>query len=132
MTNEQIASIVLRAAEIKSFINSLEAKTLTEMIEGKEFPNLKVVEGRSIRKWRDENDAIDKLESLLEVSEVYVEKVISPAQAAKKLGRTKAKEIEDLIVKPRGKATLVSGDDKRPAFDPNASDADGFEDEDAA
>jgi hypothetical protein len=79
-------------------------------------PGYKLVAGRALRRWADEKAAGDKLDDILG-DEAYVVKLISPSQAEKKLGRKKAGEIADLIVKPQGKPTLAPEADPRPAID---------------
>lgn len=131
MNDQQISSILLRMKEIKAFLNNIEEHAMSKALAGESIPSMKLVEGRSLRKWKDENAAAEALEELIGVEKTYVEKLITPSQAEKILGKTKS-EIKDLIVKPQGKPSLVHEDDKRPAFDPSASDADGFDDLDAA
>ena len=76
-------------------------------------PGYMLVEGRSLRRWGDEVVAGEALAALLG-EEAYLKKLISPSQAEKALGRKRAGEIADLVVKPVGKPTLAPAADPRP------------------
>jgi len=77
------------------------------------------VTGRSQRKWRDEKTAEKNLIKLLG-DEARTLKLVSPAQAEKLLGRSRAAEVTDLCYKPDGKPSLVPESDPRPAIKPDA------------
>jgi hypothetical protein len=76
-----------------------------------------------LRKWEDESDAIIKLDLLLG-DEAYERKLLTPAKAEKALGKNRAKEIQDLIIKPEGKPTLAPESDKRPSINISVDDFD--------
>ena len=67
------------------------------------------------------DDAAELLEKLLG-TDAFVTKLISPAQAEKALGKTKAGVITDLVIKPRGKPTLAPDSDPRPSYGEAAVD----------
>jgi hypothetical protein len=54
--------------------------------------------------------------------EIYTMKLISPAQAEKLVGKKKFGELNELVVKPPGKPTLVPDSDKRKAINENVED----------
>jgi hypothetical protein len=58
------------------------------------------------------------------MDKLYISKLISPAQAEKELGKSRAEMLEDLITKPVGAPTLVPESDKRPSVTVSAKDFD--------
>lgn len=133
MNDTQVAAIVSRSKEIKNFLNGLEDMALSRAAKGETtYDGLKLVEGISRRAWEDENTAIDILEEVLGAEDTWASKLISPTEAerkikARKLDANDAKKIRSAIIKPQGKLTLVSEDDKRPAVD--LAEYNGLEDE---
>jgi len=94
------------------------------MIAGREIPGFKLVEGRSLRTWKDQMTALHELEAFgLGEDDLYAKKFVSPAQAEKTLKGKKvsAKLIEHLITKPPGKTTFAPESDSRLAVKPDAT-----------
>ena len=117
---EETAAIILKAKAVKKWLESVEEYALAKALKGEKWPGLKLVEGRSNRKITDENEAAKLLREAGFADEVIykpqalqtltdLEKLVGKA----KLGNLLAKIIE----KPRGKPTLASVEDKRPALD---------------
>ena len=86
------------------------------------FAGHKLVEGRSLRQWRDDASAEKRLTALLG-EEAFERKLLSVAKAEKALGKKRTAEISDLVEKPQGKPTLVPVDDPRPSFVKESADA---------
>ena len=97
---------------IVSWLDAVESLVNERLQKGEAFEGFKLVAGRSLRKWGDEEAACDTLEACLG-NEAYERKLLTPAKAEKALGKTRAKDIQDLIVKPEGKPTLAPESDKR-------------------
>jgi hypothetical protein len=55
---------------------------------------------------------------------LYTRKIISPAQAEKELGKSRAELLDDLVTKPEGAPTLVPESDKRPPVNVSKNDFD--------
>lgn len=123
LTNKQIAGLLPHINRITNWCKALETHALGKAEKGEEIPGYKVVEGRSIRKWNDEDEVFPLLKDELD-DQAYTVKVITPAQAEKKLGK-KHPLIAEHVVKPQGKPTLAPESDKRKAIDCNPSD--GFD-----
>ena len=88
---------------------------------GKEWNGFKVVEGRSNRKYRDEQLVAEAAKGH-GYTDIYRQSLIPMTEMQKLMGKTAFEEIlGDLIYKPPGKPTLVSITDKRPAM--NVSNA---------
>ena len=80
------------------------------------------MEGRSTRRWYDDETAEFRLREIIGVEKSVTTKVISPTQAQKILGAKRKDEIAEMIVKPAGKPTLVPDSDKRLAISVTADD----------
>lgn len=122
LTDEQLRIVLENRVIIEAWLSSVEMLVKERLIEGKEFEGFKLVEGRSVRKWADEDVAASRLVGLVGELGAYTRKVISPSQAEKMLGKTKKAKIEDIVVKPRGAATVARQSDPRPAITPVGAD----------
>jgi len=81
-------------------------------MKGHKWEDLKLVEGRSNRKYRDEDEVIKKVKEL--GFNPFEEKLLGITAMTKLLGKKVFDEnITELLEKPKGKLTLVSIDDKR-------------------
>ena len=135
---QQLAYILDRIGLIKSWMGEVEAAAHAALMEGREVPGYKLVEGRAgSRKWTDES----KAEKLLKAWKVpadfrYVKSLISPTQAEKLL---KLKTLSDeqwaelcgYVSREPGKPTVVPASDKRPAISCRPA-AEDFPDESVA
>ncbi len=116
LDNDEIASLLPNLDTLADWIKAVEAYALSQLERGEAVPGYKLVQGRSLRKWADEADAEAALRKKLKVADIFTKKLISPAQAEKKLGKAKT-NIADLIVKPDGKPAIAPVSDKRPALE---------------
>lgn len=131
LTNEEIAEILDRAAEIKKWIEHVEQYALHKaLVDDEEFPGFKLVAGRSNRKIAD----AESLAMMLETEGFDEEEFLKPkellaiGQLEKLVGKKKFEELAaDFIIKPEGKPALVSTDDKRPALNSTESAINDFE-----
>jgi hypothetical protein len=121
LSTDEIVKLLPKLGLISQWAKDVEEYALSVLTHGGALPGYKLVEGRSLRQWGGEEEAATKLEWLLG-TDAYTKKLISPAQAEKALGRAKAGEIADLVIKPRGKPTLAPESDPRPAFGAAAVD----------
>ena len=119
MTLDEIAALLPHFATIKSWISNVEDYALAVAMEGDKIPGYKVVEGRSLRKISNPQEAMDRLvmngikpSAFLKPAELKtigdLEKALTRKGFIAILG--------DLVVKPEGKPTLVEDSDPRPAF----------------
>lgn len=115
LNDAQMRNVLENKALIVGWISAIESHVSERLSSGKTFDGFKLVEGRSLRQWSNEQEAADLLE--LELGEeAYTKSLLSPAQAEKLLGKTNKGIIADLIIKPAGKPTLAPESDKRPAI----------------
>jgi hypothetical protein len=117
----QLTQVLEKAPIVEEWLNSVRAHVSSILEQGVEVPGWKLVPKRAVRKWADEDEAINFLkERRVPKKEYTIVKVVSPAQAEKvlkaRLPRGKKKEAKDLL------APLVtaesSGYTLAPASDP--------------
>lgn len=124
LTNEEVADRIKSLSGLDGYLSELKDYAVVKSLEGEAFPGLKVVEGRSSRKWSDEEAALKTLEN--EGIELYERKPKSIAKLERLLGKKRFLELTDgLIEKPKGKPTLVDESDKR---EPYSRDDEAYED----
>src|SRR5699024_9651498 len=88
---------------------------------GKKVPGWKLVEGRSNRKYADEDMVLEKLKEDYQLDDIAPRKILGITAMEKILGKkTFAERLADLVIKPAGKPTLVPESDKRPELNSTA------------
>lgn len=125
LTDDQYQEIVRMEPLIKMWLDRTTKAAIDQILGGTPIAGLKVVEGRSLRKWSDEDKVLDILttEPIGVSAEALYEPATLKSVAAleKTLGRKKVAElVGDLITKTPGRPTLAPTEDKRPDFDPGA------------
>ena len=121
LTDDEIADIVKRTPKLIEWANSIAEYALNQAVNNnKDWPGLKIVEGRSLRKWTNEDQVVSALfERCPELSEdeIYNMKLKSITDIEKLVGKKRFSELfSDVVVKPQGKPVLVPMEDKRPAM----------------
>jgi hypothetical protein len=129
LTDDQLRTVLENKPLIEAWMGSVEQIISRRLIDGGKFDGFKLVEGRTVRKWSDEDRAGETLVDLVGESSTYTKKVISPAQAEKLLGKKDKGLIADIIVSPRGAVKLAKQSDPRPAITPAIGDFDALDDE---
>lgn len=115
LPDERVSAALAAKKLILGWLDAVEQHVTERLESGKGFPGFKLVAGRSLRQWGDESKAEEVLSSLVG-DDAFIRKLVSPAQAEKLLGKAKAADIADLIVKPEGRPTIAPESDKRPAI----------------
>lgn len=127
MNSEDLAKILAIVDDMAKWAKEVKDYALEEALKGNKIPGFKLVEGRSNRTITDE----EALAQLL-ISKGYTEDKIYKPKALegitnleKVIGKKKFTELAGkLVIKPVGKPTLVTIDDKRPEL--NSADDDFF------
>ena len=117
LTDDQIATIVAHSNELKKWLTKVESYALAQATDGHTYPGLKLVEGRSVRKYTDEDTVA---QAVTEVGEdpYKPREVLGITAMTKMLGKKRFQELLGSHVhKPEGKPTLVPASDKRPALE---------------
>ena len=115
LDDAEIAAILPRIDDLVAWANDIKEYALQQAIRGTEYPGFKVVEGKSNRKFTDEN-AVAAI-----VTEAgfdpYEKKLMGITAMTSLMGKKKFNELlAGCITKPPGKPTLVPESDKRPAM----------------
>tara|TARA_R110002126_G_scaffold86957_1_gene209717 strand:+ start:41 stop:1156 length:1116 start_codon:yes stop_codon:yes gene_type:complete len=108
--------VLKNKALIESWLKAVEMSVFERLNEGEPVEGFKLVAGRSVRKWGDEQATIKTmLPSLGE--DLYTKKLLTAPQAEKLIGKAQFNaEYGHLVVRPEGRPTLAPSDDKRPAI----------------
>ena len=122
LTDSEIEEVLSILPDLTKWANEITAYATDAAVNhGKEWQGFKVVEGRSVRKYKDENAVAEKA-VISGYKDIYRKSLIPMTEMQKLMGKTKFEEIlGNLIYKPPGKPTLVPNSDKRPAM--NVADA---------
>ena len=114
LTDAEVEEILVVIPDLTSWANSiLSYATDMAVNHGKEWDGFKVVEGRSVRKYKDEEAVIEKAKEN-GYTDIFKTSLITLTEMQKLMGKKKFEEIlGDLIIKPPGKLTLVPNSDKR-------------------
>lgn len=129
MTDEQLVKVYERSDSIKNWLNSIDDYMLKQALGGKKFPGLKLVAGRSVRKYTDQEKILDGLTTKggYGGEQLVNKKILGITAIQKIVSKLHFKEfVEPYLVKPPGAPTLVSEDDQRPEFDRNQSAKNDF------
>ena len=115
LDNTEIAAILEKVDEMISWGNDIKDYALQQAQSGVHFEGWKIVEGRSNRKYTDENAVADTVKDA--GFDPYEKKLLGITSMSTLLGKKKFEELlGGLIYKPPGKPTLVPESDKRSAM----------------
>ena len=121
LEDAEIEAILDIADKLVSWVEDVKEYALKEALKGKDWTSWKAVEGRSNRKYTDENAVAETVKKA--GYDPYEPKVLGITAMTKLLGQKKFKELlDDYVVKPKGKPTLVPKTDKRQAINTAADD----------
>ena len=122
LSDEEIAAVLHQLPDLVKWANEIMAYATGEAVShGKAWPGFKLVEGRSVRKYSNEDDAA-KAARDAGYTDIYEHKLITITAMEKLMGKKKFQDIlGGLVTKPPGKPTLVPDTDKRPAISSSAA-----------
>ena len=124
LTDSEIEEVLTILPDLTKWADGILAYATDAAVNhGKEWNGFKVVEGRSVRKYKDE-DKVAQAAKNHGYTDIYRQSLITITEMQKLMGKKNFEVIlGDLIVKPQGKPTLVPITDKRPAiYVTNAND----------
>ena len=131
LTDAEISDVLDRSADLKNWLGKVEAYALTEAVDnGKHWPGYKLVEGRSVRMYRDQDEVVKKLVANgIPEAIIYERKLLGITKMEQAITKkTFGALLSDLVVKPQGKPTLVPATDKRPEWNSTESAINDFKD----
>ena len=122
LTDAEIEEILAVLPDLTKWANEIATYALDAALNhGKEWNGFKVVEGRSVRKYRDEA-AVAKAAKEAGYKDIYRQSLIPLTEMQRLMGKDRFEEIlGGLITKAPGRPTLVPKSDRRPAM--NVSNA---------
>lgn len=130
LTPEEIADVLKRLPALQAWAKKVEEYALDAAVKGEaEFPGFKVVEGRSNRRYADEDAIASALRKAgFKVADIYKPRELLGITAMEKLvGKNRFGELAGkYIIKPEGAPTLVPESDKRPPLNTAAKAARGL------
>lgn len=117
LTDAEIEDILAVLPDLTKWANEITAYALDAALNhGKEWNGFKVVEGRSVRKYRDEA-AVAEAAKEAGYKDIYRQSLIPLTEMQRLMGKDKFEEIlGGLITKAPGRPTLVPKSDRRPAM----------------
>lgn len=128
LSHDEIAEVLIQAGELQKWAKDVQDYALEQAEKhGVKFPGWKLVEGRSNRKYSDEEAIIEKLSEKYDAEAYLKTSLLTLSNLEKSIGKKQVSSlIGDFIVKPSGKPTLVPEDDKRPELNSAASAVEDF------
>lgn len=115
LEDHEIEAILMKVDQLTSWADDVKEYALNQALQGKEYENFKVVEGRSVRKYTDEDAVAFAVKDA--GFDPYEKKLLGITAMTSLLGKKKFEDLlGGMIMKPPGKPTLVSKSDKRPAM----------------
>lgn len=115
LMDDEVEAILGQVDELVSWASDIKDYALKAALAGKQWQNWKMVEGRSNRKYANEDAVANAVSSA--GFDPYERKVLGITAMTTLLGKSRFEEIlGGLIEKPQGKPTLVPASDKRPAI----------------
>ncbi len=115
LSDEEIGEILTLIGDLTSWANEIMTYATDAAVNhGKQWPDFKIVEGRSNRKYSDE-EAVAGAAKAAGYHDIYRQSLITITEMEKLMSKSRFNEIlGGLIIKPPGKPTLVPLSDKRP------------------
>ena len=117
LTDSEIEEVLTILPDLTKWADGILAYATDAAVNhGKEWNGFKVVEGRSVRKYKDE-ELVAQAAKDHGYTDIYRQSLITMTEMQKLMGKKQFDQIlGDLIIKPQGKPTLVPVTDKRPAM----------------
>lgn len=121
LTDEEVAEVLSRADSLAAWANGVKEYALQAALDGRRFAGWKLVEGKSIRKFADDNAAEARVAAA--GYDPYEKKMLSLTALEKLMGRKNFQNLlSDLVVRTEGKPVLVPVSDRREEITVAAAD----------
>ena len=121
LDDEEIAEILGKIDALTAWASDIKEYALQQAVSGKHWAGWKLVEGRSNRKYVNDEAVAAAVEGA--GYDPYERKVLGVTAMQKMLGKSRFEELlAPYIEKPQGKPTLVPESDRRPAINPAKTD----------
>ena len=128
LEDTEIEVILSKADELAAWCSDIKEYALQQALNGKQWDDWKLVEGRSVRKYINEDAVAETVKNA--GYDPYEHKVLGITAMTRMLGKAKFENLlSSFIEKPTGKPALVPKSDKRPSIDKAVQAADDFKEE---
>lgn len=124
LTLEELGSVLARAQHLEAWAKDIKDLAFSRAMSGQAVPGFKLAEGRKSRDWAGGADAAfqELLARSVPEALLYERKPVSVAGLEKAMGKKSFAEVaEGLVDTKPGKPALVSADDPRPEYTPEAA-----------
>ena len=117
LSDDEIEAILEILPDLTKWANEISEYALDAAVNhGRQWKGFKVVEGRSVRKYKDE-EAVAEAAREAGFNDIYRQSLIPMTEMERLMGKSRFEEVlGNLIYKPAGKPTLVPVSDRRPAM----------------
>ena len=117
LSDDEIEAILEILPDLTKWANEISEYALDAAVNhGRQWKGFKVVEGRSVRKYKDE-EAVAEAAKEAGFNDIYRQSLIPMTEMERLMGKSRFEEVlGNLIYKPAGKPTLVPVSDRRPAM----------------
>lgn len=125
LSDDEMAEVLTVADDLKKWAEEVYAFAQNEaIVHNREWPGFKLVEGRSNRKYTDENEVVEAAKAA-GYEDIFKQSLIGITEMEKLMGKKQFNEIlGNLVYKPQGKVTLVPVSDKREPINFNTANDD--------
>lgn len=117
LSDDEIEAILEILPDLTKWANEISDYALDAAVNhGRQWKGFKVVEGRSVRKYKD-GEAVAEAAREAGFNDIYRQSLIPMTEMERLMGKSRFEEVlGNLIYKPAGKPTLVPVSDRRPAM----------------
>lgn len=124
LSDEEVGDLLIRGQHLVQWYDDLKEYATSRLTSGKPVKGWKLVAGRSVRKFSNQDAAFEAAKSTgIEESMLYIRKPISLSDMEKLMGKKAfADTVGAFVVKPPGAPTLAMESDPRPPYSSAASD----------
>ena len=128
LEDTEIEVILSKADELAAWCSDIKEYAFQQALNGKQWNGWKLVEGRSVRKYINEDAVAETVKNA--GYDPYEHKVLGITAMTRMLGKAKFENLlSSFIAKPTGKPALVPKSDKRPSINKAVQAADDFKEE---
>lgn len=121
LADEEVEDVLGKLDQLVAWASDIKDYALRQAVSGKRWAGFKLVEGRSNRRYVDDDAVADAVEAA--GFNPYERRLLGITAMQRLLGRRRFDEVlGGLVEKPRGKPTLVPEDDKRPSMNDATKD----------
>lgn len=118
LSDEELGEWLQKLEGLAAYAKDLEEYAQQALMEGRSLPGWKLVQGRSTRKWTDQDAAFQQMEhDGIDEAMLYTRAPISLTAAEKMIGKKKfAETMSAFITRAPGTPKLAAASDPRPAY----------------